>query len=88
MLVGGATFRYDPSHSLLMFVDLPATSRVMHATPRRPCLAVRVALDLAIIGELLTEANNASSSNKSKRGLAVAPLDAHLSLSPAHQARD
>jgi AraC-like DNA-binding protein len=78
VLVGGETFQYDPSHSLLVSVDLPATSRVIEASPRRPCLAVRVALDLAVIGELLAETTSTSSSPESKRGLAVAPLEAQL----------
>jgi AraC-like DNA-binding protein len=78
VIVGGETFRYDPSHSLLVFVDLPATSRVIEASPRRPCLAVRIALDLAVIGELLAETTSTASSPQSKRGLAVAPLDGHL----------
>lgn len=78
VLVGGETFQYDPSRSLLVSVDLPATSRVIEASPRRPCLAVRIALDLAIIGELLAETKSTSSPPESKRGLAVAPLDAQL----------
>lgn len=78
LVVGGEVFLYDPSRSLLVSVDLPATSRVIEATSKRPCLAVRVALDLAVVGELLADTPIASSAPDSKRGLAVAPLDAHL----------
>jgi AraC-like DNA-binding protein len=41
-------------------------------------LAVRVALDLAVVGELLADTTITSSSPESKRGLALAPIDAHL----------
>jgi AraC-like DNA-binding protein len=78
VFVGGEAFRYDPSHSLLVSIDLPATSRVIEASPRRPCLAVRVALDLAVVGELLADTAITLSSPESERGLALAPLDAHL----------
>jgi AraC-like DNA-binding protein len=78
VLVGGETFRYDPSHSLLVSVDLPAASRVIEASPRRPCLVVRIALDLAIVGELLAETPSTFSSPESKRGLALAPLNSQL----------
>jgi AraC-like DNA-binding protein len=78
VLVGGETFRYDPSHSLLVSVDLPATSRVVEASPRRPCLVVRVSLDLGVVGELLAETTSVASSSESKRGVAVAPLDRKL----------
>lgn len=78
VLVGGEAFRYDPSHTLLVSVDLPATSRVIEASPKQPCLAVRIALDPAVVGELLADTPITSSVPESRRGLAVAPLDAHL----------
>jgi AraC-like DNA-binding protein len=78
VLVGGQAFRYDPSYCLLVSVDLPATSRVIEASPRRPCLAVRIALDLKVVGELLAETTSAASSPESKTGLALAPLDTRL----------
>jgi AraC-like DNA-binding protein len=77
VVVGGETFRYDTSHSLLVSVDLPALSRVIEASAKRPCLAVRVALDLAVIGELLATTTT-NSSAKSKRGVSVAPLEPQL----------
>jgi AraC-like DNA-binding protein len=72
--VGGETFRYDALHSLLVSVDLPATSRVIEASPQRPCLVVRIALDLAVVGELLAD-KTASPSSPSSRGLATASID-------------
>lgn len=78
VLVGGETYRYDPSRSLLVSVDLPASSRVIEASTSRPCLAVRITLDLAVIRELLPEMTGLVSSPESKRGLALAPLDPPL----------
>jgi hypothetical protein len=53
--VGRAVYRYDPAQSLLVSVDLPASTRVADATPARPCLAVRVPIDPAVVGELLAD---------------------------------
>jgi AraC-like DNA-binding protein len=78
VVVGGETFRYDTSHSLLVSVDLPALSRVIEASTKRPCLAVRVSLDLAVIGELLATVTNSNTSPSSKRGVSVAPLERQL----------
>src|SRR5438093_7680883 len=46
-------YRLDPAHSLLVSVDLPIAARVVEASPGRPYLAVRLALDPAVVGELL-----------------------------------
>jgi AraC-like DNA-binding protein len=78
VVVGGEPYRYDPSHSLLVSVDLPATSRVVEASPKRPCLAVRISLDLAMVGELLAENMANPSTSRPERGLAVAPVDPRL----------
>src|SRR4051812_7027285 len=42
VVVGEEAYRYDPAQSLLVSVDLPAATRVVDASPRRPCLAVRI----------------------------------------------
>jgi AraC-like DNA-binding protein len=78
VLLGSERYRYDPSHSLLVSVDLPATSRVVEASLRRPCLAARVALDLAMVGELLAENIASPSTARPGRGLAIAPMDPPL----------
>lgn len=77
VFVGDEPYRYDPSHSLLVSVDLPATSRVVEASLKRPCLVARITLDLAIVGELLAE-SPVSSSHRPGRGLAIAPMDPQL----------
>jgi hypothetical protein len=55
VIVGGQAYRYDPAQSLLVSVDLPAATRVVEASPGRPCLAVRVELDPTVVGELLAD---------------------------------
>ncbi len=78
ILFGGEVYRYDPAHSLLVSVDLPVTSRVVEATPDRPCLAVRVSLDPAVVGELLADCTIAPPLGLPARGLAVTPAEPPL----------
>ena len=40
--------------------DLPVAARVVEASPGRPYLAVRIALDPAVVGELLADGMIAS----------------------------
>jgi AraC-like DNA-binding protein len=77
IIVGSEALRYDPLNSLLVSVDLPATSRVVEASLDRPCLAVRVALDLAVVAELLAD-NTTDLQLSSERGLATASIDPPL----------
>jgi hypothetical protein len=53
------TYRLDPAHLLLVSVDLPVAARVVEASPGRPYLAVRLALDPAVVGELLADGTSA-----------------------------
>jgi hypothetical protein len=55
VVVGDQAYRYDPAQSLLVSVDLPAATRVVEASPSRPCLAVRIELESAVVGELLAD---------------------------------
>src|SRR6478735_3551319 len=52
VVVGDETYRYDPAQSLLVSVDMPALTRVADATADRPCLAIRVPIDPAVVSEL------------------------------------
>src|SRR5438046_1116285 len=51
VLLADETYRLDPAQSLLVSVDLPVAARVVEASPGRPYLAVRIALDSAVCGE-------------------------------------
>jgi hypothetical protein len=71
VFLAGEVYRYDPAHSLLVSVDLPIAARVVEATPARPCLAVRVSLDLAVVGELLADGPDAPAPAPPARGVDV-----------------
>ncbi|MCI1244000.1 MAG: AraC family transcriptional regulator [Acetobacter fabarum] len=51
-------FDYDDSHYLVTAVDLPVAGCITQATPERPYLALCLALDPALIAELLLVVND------------------------------
>ncbi len=71
VVVGGEAYRYDPARFLLVSVDLPASTRVVEASPEHPCLAIRISLDLAVVGELLADGTAAP---PPARAIAVTPV--------------
>src|SRR5947209_4124883 len=78
VLLADETYRLDPAQSLLVSVDLPVAARVVEASPGRPYLAIRIALDPAVVGELLADGMTASPSGPPARGLAVTPVEPPL----------
>ena len=78
VVVGGEGYRYDPARSLLVSVDLPASTRVVEASPERPCLAIRISLDLAVVGELLADGTAAPPPGPPARAIAVTPVEPPL----------
>ena len=78
VVLGDMPYRYDPDHYLLVSVDLAVSARVLEATPNRPSLALRIVLDLAVVGELLAEGTVVPSLGEPDRGLAVTQIDEHL----------
>lgn len=76
--VAGEIFRYDPVHSLVVSLDLPVAARVLEASPARPCLAVRVSLDSAVVGELLVDGAAPLRPGPSERALGVVPTEPPL----------
>lgn len=78
VVLEGEAYRYDPAHSLLVSVDLPVAARVVEASPGRPCLMIRVALDPAVVGELLADGPAAPPPGPPARGLAVTPVEPPL----------
>jgi AraC-like DNA-binding protein len=77
VVLGDETYRYDPAHSLLVSVDLPVTARVIEASPECPYLGLRIALDPAVVGELLAD-GMANPQSPPARGLSVSPVEAPL----------
>ena len=78
VLLADEAYRLDPAKSLLVSVDLPVAARVIEASPRHPYLAVRIALDTAVVGELLADGLTDPVIGLPARGLAVTPVDAPL----------
>ncbi|HVK16155.1 MAG TPA: AraC family transcriptional regulator [Fimbriiglobus sp.] len=78
VFLAGETYRYDPAHSLLVSVDLPVSARVVEASHARPCLAVRLSFDLAVVGELLADCPDAPPPGPLARGIDVRPVEPQL----------
>jgi AraC-like DNA-binding protein len=78
VVVGGQVYRYDPAQSLLVSVNMPALTHVADATPDRPCLAVRVPIDPAVVGELLADGSAIPPLGRPVRGLGVIDLEPPL----------
>jgi AraC-like DNA-binding protein len=78
VLLEEETYRLDPARSLLVSVDLPVAARVVEALPGRPYLGVRVALDPAVVGELLADGTAAPRPGPSARAIAVTPVEPTL----------
>lgn len=55
MMVGDETYVYDPTHFLLITVDLPVVSQVIEATPRAPYLSLSLEIDAAQVSGLVSE---------------------------------
>src|SRR5438552_4064474 len=78
VFLAGEVYRYDPAHSLLVSVDLPISARVVEATPDRPCLAVRLSFDPAVVGELLADCPDPPPPGPPARGLELSPVEPRL----------
>ena len=76
--LAGEAYRYDPGRLLLVSVDLPISARVVEATPARPCLAVRLSLDLSVVCELLAECPDPRLPAPPGLGVEVSPVEPQL----------
>lgn len=77
LLVGNESYRYDPARYLLVWVDMPASARIVDASQAAPLLALRISLDLAIVADLLAGGTEAPDGPPT-RGLGVSEVDAPL----------
>lgn len=82
VMLGESVLCYDPSHFLLVAVDLPVTSQVAEATPNAPYLSLSLDIDPQEVSALMTESGlleNASPMRGSlERGIVVGHLDTPL----------
>lgn len=51
--LGTRPIMYEPHHYLVISVDLPATNILVHATPAKPFLGLRLKLDSEVLSEML-----------------------------------
>lgn len=52
--VGGREYRYEPSHYLIVGLELPVVGAVVEASAREPYLSLRLALDRNALADMLT----------------------------------
>ncbi|OZG74503.1 hypothetical protein BTA51_05750 [Hahella sp. CCB-MM4] len=77
---GQEVYTYDALNYLLLTVPLPLEAQVIRATPEEPYLAVRIALDLNMVTELLMELEEDLPTVKDAvlRGIYSSRLDAEM----------
>jgi AraC-like DNA-binding protein len=79
IVLGEHLFRYDASHYLITAMELPLVGEVMDASPTRPYLSVKLALDPAVVTSVMMESGLApSSGGDDMLAIDVSPLDASL----------
>ncbi len=57
-MIGGVTANYASGEGMLVGTDLPGVYQIAHASATEPFLGLSIALDRALISELLTEMRN------------------------------
>jgi AraC-like DNA-binding protein len=79
MTLGEESYRYDPATYLLVATKLPLVGRVIDASPDRPYLSIRIALDPKTVASVLLEADGGTPPPRDTvRGIAVSRLDSAL----------
>jgi len=78
VLLAGESYRMQPGQFLLVSVDVPVDARVLEATASTPYVGLTISLDPRVVGELLADGTDVSSTGPSERGLAVMPVERHL----------
>ena len=68
VLLGDKALLYGPEQYLVVSVDLPVVAQVLEADPEEPYLCFRLDLNLAVLGELLTEAGLGTTSARESGG--------------------
>lgn len=78
--LGGETFCYDPMNYLVVALPLPLEAEIVEATPDDPLLALVLRVDVAEVGQLLLEMEEAGAPAErgAPSGLYVSPIDEEL----------
>lgn len=76
---GGQVFRYGPAQYMVSTVGLPMTAEVVEASPERPYLGLRLAIDPSVVAQVLVESGAIQPRGDSGvSAVDVSPLDADL----------
>ena len=78
IIVGSDVYRYNPAQSLIVSVDMPATTRVSEASPQEPCIALVLRLRARTVAELLADGTVVGSPERPSRGVGVGPMEPPL----------
>jgi AraC-like DNA-binding protein len=77
-VLGDQSFCYRAGQGLLASIDVPVTARISEASPNRPYLAFSLAIDPAMVAELLAEQSEALANGAPLSALTTTELDADL----------
>jgi AraC-like DNA-binding protein len=58
ILLENNRYQYDPSHYLITTVEMPRSSRLLDVSPERPYLSLRLVLDPALVGTIMSETSH------------------------------
>jgi AraC-like DNA-binding protein len=78
VMLADEVYHYDPTHFLLVSVDLPLSGQIVEASPQSPYLGLRIDLDPGQVGELIADSGSEAPRLPTRRGLAVSPVDPPL----------
>ena len=79
IMLGEHLFRCDPAHYLITTMELPLSGEVVAASPTRPYLSVKLALDPAVVTSVMVESGLVPANGGGDMlAVAVSPLDASL----------
>ncbi|RDI03570.1 AraC family transcriptional regulator [Caldimonas thermodepolymerans] len=80
VLLGDECYDYRAHQFVITSLDLPALSQVVEASPERPCLGMRLGLDLRSVAEMVLDSRQVQQRTQQPggRGLEVGHADAAL----------
>ena len=79
MTIGGDEYVYGDDDLMVVGIDLPNTSNIIAASPRLPCMAINIDLDLNLIGQLALEMRQAIVPGQDTYSpVMIQPIDAEI----------
>jgi AraC-like DNA-binding protein len=79
IFLGDERYQYDPYHYLLVTAELPVVAHVLEASREQPYLSLRLALDPALVGAVMVEADQSATKKYTDvRAINVSALDTGL----------